>query len=421
MTLRVARRRARALLILATVVTAGFLAADLFSAGQPPQPPVPVAGPGVTKLPLVAADDPPAPASTLRAKGAGWLLASALSFARATGWAHVSATGTGSHGRFSLSQISGAGQGLVSVQGDQGAYVVQVAPGGLYFQGGPGPLAANLGLARRGAQALAGQWLFVRGLSSVPGALAPGPDLVSLLDGLVARGPLSLRATERQGSQVLALSGRPPGAAAAAGSLTVYISETVRPLPVAAELDIPHERLGESYTGWGVPASLGAPPGPVPLTLGAPGRYLPVGGSPGLPQGLCQVAAPRGSPPASAALATAFDQAAPAWGRVTQQLWYRSSSGAGAAMARRVVAAEQEADSRLLGQLGQLHLDLAARSAAAAYETWLGRYVDALSAALRDNRAATPAALRAPGGPDADQLLRRAGLGAGFDCAWLRP
>lgn len=188
---------------------------------------------------------------------------------------HFSGTITGSSQTIALSEDSAANSGrqTFTIDGNERANVI-VLGGTSYIEGDQGALANFFGFQQADAGRLAGQWISFRPGDSGEGQtydqVTAGVTLAGVADELELTGPLTLTApTVAGGKAVIGVHGTvpasdqdPPGTTA-----TLFVAASGRPLPVSEQINIPGTgQTTYTFTQWGEPLHVTAPPNPVPVT-----------------------------------------------------------------------------------------------------------------------------------------------------------
>ncbi|HEX8009168.1 MAG TPA: hypothetical protein VF482_22395 [Trebonia sp.] len=199
------------------------------------------------------------------------VLGGALTALRAGGAVHVTiATKIGSHSvDFSDDSGTNAGRQVITITGGEHATVLLVDGVG-YAEGNEAALAGFFGFAPTEAATLAGRWI-----SFHPGDTAGGTDYSAVVDGLTLAsvgdelrlgGSLTLTGpAQAGGGAVVCVRGNPVAAtgAPAGTKAALCVAASGQPRPVSYRSSNSAGRQTISFSRWGEPLHLTAPPNPI--------------------------------------------------------------------------------------------------------------------------------------------------------------
>ena len=200
----------------------------------------------------------------------------ALAAARAQGAAHLSQAATGSAGGVNPSEMYDVGRTegrQVLTGGSQGNATLLVLPGAAYLRGDAAFLRNALGFTASAATQYASKWISFGPNDPGYQQLVAGDTIGSALTESTPSGSLALTPTRTiAGQQVVGVSGGLPPAMArsgATGTVVLYVSTTAPYLPVevveSGALSGQHGTATISFSSWGEPIVVSAPPGAVPF------------------------------------------------------------------------------------------------------------------------------------------------------------
>jgi hypothetical protein len=193
------------------------------------------------------------------------------------GSVHISVVGAGGLlGRFLLSGDAGlhAGQQLASATAPvSGQIRVIVAGGAAYVAGSDAGILINaVGLTRSAAAKAGTRWVSIPPSNALYGSAVLDVTLPSELSTVQPRGHLvALPLSTFHGQRVVGIRGSEAlhhgNAESVYTSVTLYVSQAPRPLPVYATLSAPSGQTEtDTFTSWGKHISVSAPAGAIPIS-----------------------------------------------------------------------------------------------------------------------------------------------------------
>jgi hypothetical protein len=214
----------------------------------------------------------PAPAtSPLAGLPASGVLGTALSTMKAAVSVHVNMRQVQQSRTavYSDDSADGAGRQEIMISGGEHAIVLVVGKV-TYIQGNEAALTGYFGFPAAAATRLVNRWISFRPGDTGYRQVTSGVTLAGLASELELTGPLTIKAPGTVvGQSVVGVHGAVPASVGApAGSkATLYVAASGRALPVSYQIDRADSlRLTVTFSRWGEPVHLTAPPRAIPVT-----------------------------------------------------------------------------------------------------------------------------------------------------------
>jgi hypothetical protein len=170
---------------------------------------------------------------------------------------------------YSDDSSDGAGRQEITISGGEHAIVLVVGKV-TYIQGNEAALTGYFGFPAAAATRLVNRWISFRPGDTGYQQVTSGVTLAGLASELELTGPLTIKALGTVvGQSVVGVHGTVPASVGApAGSkATLYVAASGRALPVSYQIDRADSlRLTVTFSRWGEPVHLTAPPRAIPVT-----------------------------------------------------------------------------------------------------------------------------------------------------------
>ena len=198
------------------------------------------------------------------AAGAGALVHSAVNDANARGSVHVSETvRAATKAATSANDVAASeGQQVIHLSGATGEAQVALVSGTAYFTASEPMLVAYFGFPATVAVTIHGRWISVPQSNSAYAAIADGVTISSTLRELIPQGSLKPTGSSSvDGVAVTGIRGTVASTASSpAGTATVYVSRSAKPLPVRVDYsDSRGDTVTATFSRWGERIAIKAP------------------------------------------------------------------------------------------------------------------------------------------------------------------